>query len=169
MRDQFTKSVQDPRVSLREGTFDATGVEDGTTQVLPVAPRVEAARLGAEILDGDAAELTMPLQGHGPMARRRQYTGALLDIVVEVAVVLALWHYVPWRSFLPFDLPWWVPAGQQTLPPSGLHLRSTLEVELGYKWRDSPRYLCPVLRRRCRPVTILLRGRGGGRRALLDG
>ena len=37
MRDQFTKSVQDPRVSLREGTFDATGIEDGWADLIVIA------------------------------------------------------------------------------------------------------------------------------------
>ena len=37
MREVFTKSVVDPRVSVREGTFDATGVEDGWADVVIIA------------------------------------------------------------------------------------------------------------------------------------
>ena len=37
MRDQFIKSVKDPRVSIREGTFDNTGIEDGWADLIVIA------------------------------------------------------------------------------------------------------------------------------------
>ncbi|KAI0362193.1 S-adenosyl-L-methionine-dependent methyltransferase [Trametes cingulata] len=37
MREVFTKSVTDPRVSTREGTFDATGVADGWADLVVIA------------------------------------------------------------------------------------------------------------------------------------
>ncbi|OSC99079.1 S-adenosyl-L-methionine-dependent methyltransferase [Trametes coccinea BRFM310] len=37
MRDVFTKSVSDPRVSVREGTFDTTGIEDGWADLVVIA------------------------------------------------------------------------------------------------------------------------------------
>lgn len=37
MRDQFSKTVKDERVSVAEGTFDTTGVEDGWADLVVVA------------------------------------------------------------------------------------------------------------------------------------
>ncbi|KAJ8483272.1 hypothetical protein ONZ51_g4819 [Trametes cubensis] len=37
MRDVFTKTVSDPRVSVREGTFDTTGIEDGWADLVVIA------------------------------------------------------------------------------------------------------------------------------------
>ncbi|TBU65751.1 S-adenosyl-L-methionine-dependent methyltransferase [Dichomitus squalens] len=37
MREQFTKTVTDPRVSIREGTFDETGIEDGWADLIVIA------------------------------------------------------------------------------------------------------------------------------------
>lgn len=37
MRNQFTKSVTDPRVSVHEGTFDTTGIEDGWADLIVIA------------------------------------------------------------------------------------------------------------------------------------
>ena len=37
MRSQFSKTVTDPRVSVAEGTFDKTGVEDGWADLIVIA------------------------------------------------------------------------------------------------------------------------------------
>lgn len=37
MRDQFSKTVQDDRVSIAEGTFDTTHVEDGWADLIVIA------------------------------------------------------------------------------------------------------------------------------------
>ncbi|KAL6306611.1 S-adenosyl-L-methionine-dependent methyltransferase [Sparassis latifolia] len=37
MRDVFAKSVRDPRVSVADGTFDSTGVDDGWADVVVIA------------------------------------------------------------------------------------------------------------------------------------
>ncbi|KAI0807512.1 S-adenosyl-L-methionine-dependent methyltransferase [Fomes fomentarius] len=37
MRDVFSKTVTDPRVSVRDGTFDTTGVEDGWADLIIIA------------------------------------------------------------------------------------------------------------------------------------
>lgn len=37
MRDQFSKMVNDPRVSVAHGTFDSTGVPDGWADVIVIA------------------------------------------------------------------------------------------------------------------------------------
>ena len=33
----FSKTVTDPRVSVREGTFDTTGIEDGWADLVVIA------------------------------------------------------------------------------------------------------------------------------------
>ena len=37
MREQFSKTITDPRVSVAEGTFEATGVEDGWADLVVIA------------------------------------------------------------------------------------------------------------------------------------
>lgn len=37
MREVFAKSTADPRVSVHEGTFDTTGVEDGWADAIIIA------------------------------------------------------------------------------------------------------------------------------------
>ena len=37
MREQFAKTVHDPRASVRDGTFDATHVEDGWADLVVIA------------------------------------------------------------------------------------------------------------------------------------
>ena len=37
MRSVFSKTVLDPRVSVREGTFDTTGIENGWADVVVIA------------------------------------------------------------------------------------------------------------------------------------
>lgn len=46
MRSQFSKSVTDGRVSISEGTFDNTGVEDGWADLIVIAQvrRIVSAR-----------------------------------------------------------------------------------------------------------------------------
>lgn len=37
MRDQFTKTVNDSRASVADGTFDTTGIEDGWADLVVIA------------------------------------------------------------------------------------------------------------------------------------
>ena len=37
MRDQFSKTVTDPRATVREGTFDRTAIEDGWADIIIIA------------------------------------------------------------------------------------------------------------------------------------
>lgn len=37
MRKVFTETVNDPRVSAQEGTFDTTGIEDGWADLVVIA------------------------------------------------------------------------------------------------------------------------------------
>ena len=42
MRSVFSKAVTDPRVSVREGTFDTTGIEDGWADLIVIAQACQA-------------------------------------------------------------------------------------------------------------------------------
>ncbi|MFW6774240.1 PH domain-containing protein [Nocardioides sp. CPCC 205120] len=75
----------------------ATGVEDGTTKVLPSCPIDVAVAVGHDVLGPDAAAaapLTAPLVSHGPAARRRahvrwQWSTLLFGTATLVAALLA--------------------------------------------------------------------------------
>lgn len=66
----------------------ATGT-DKNPVLLPPAPRVEAIRVADDVL-GRAGATETPLVAHGPAARRRRYTRALLAAVIPVVAFVVL-------------------------------------------------------------------------------
>lgn len=87
----------------RLGTI-ATGVsrsERSSTQLVPPAPRriVEAVATDVLAAPDDASPLRIPLRQHGPAARRRRYTRALVGALVVPVIVAALCVATP--------LAWW--------------------------------------------------------------
>jgi len=76
----------------------ATGVGDGTTQVLPPSPLAENERV-AGLLLGDDAPVRVGLVAHGPRARRRLHLRRQA-LTVDVAVVTGI-------AVAYFDRPWW--------------------------------------------------------------
>ena len=86
--------------------------ERGSTQLVPPAPAVVVEQVGAAVLD-DESPIALPLRPHGPAARRRRYTRALLGAAVApvLALLLALTTPLPWWTVLPLLL---------TLPVGGL-------------------------------------------------
>ena len=90
-----------------------TGLSKGersSTQLVPPAPVAVVRDVGADVLE-DASPLDLVLQQHGPGARRRRYSRALLGAAVlpALALVLALTTPVPWWAVLPMLLT--VPIG----------------------------------------------------------
>lgn len=57
--------------------------------LLPQSPRAEAERVMATVI-GDHSQAAVPLTAHGPAARRRRFTRALLPVALVAVVVLAL-------------------------------------------------------------------------------
>ncbi|MEO7350505.1 MAG: PH domain-containing protein [Marmoricola sp.] len=76
--------------------------ERSSTQLVPPAPIEVVAHVGAELLE-DASPMRLTLQQHGPAARRRRYTRALLgaSVVPVLALVLSLTTPLPWWAVLP--------------------------------------------------------------------
>ncbi|MDQ6934445.1 MAG: PH domain-containing protein [Actinomycetota bacterium] len=89
--------------------------ERGSSPLVPAAPRAVVVGVGEYVL-GEAGPFTVPLGSHGPAARRRRYTRALLGSGVLPAAVLAgglggLWPL------------WWVPVALLALLPGALLAR----------------------------------------------
>jgi putative membrane protein len=108
-----------------------TGVkasESGSAQLVPPAPREVIDATGAAVIDV-AEPLRLPLVQHGPAARRRRYTRALLGAAAPpaVAVVLAL--------ATPAD--WWVVLPTLALFPIALLLARDRYRRLGHALSDA--------------------------------
>ena len=98
-------------IAIATGLRVGRGAERGGTLLLPPAPRDEALRVSATIL-GTGAPMTLPLEPHGPRARRRRFTRALGPTVIAVALIAGAWRFGP--------LPGWVAlASLATLPLAG--------------------------------------------------
>ena len=102
----------------------STGVESGVTQVLPPAPVDVARRVGAAVLPG-AEPVDVPLQRHGPQARRRRHVRS------QVLPALLLAGAVVGTALL--DLPWWpVVVLAAALPALGVVLGESAYRHLGH-------------------------------------
>jgi putative membrane protein len=93
-------------VAIATGLRVGRGAERGGSLLLPSAPRAEARRVAIAVL-GRAEPVTVPLTRHGPAARRRRYTRALVPCaLLAVAAVVA-------HALLP--VPDWVPVATVVL------------------------------------------------------
>lgn len=82
----------------------ATGVEDGTTKVLPHCPVPVVLAVGNDVLGTprDAGPLVAPLRPHGRFARRRAHVRwQWVTLILGAAAVAAT---------VVFDGPWWAPV-----------------------------------------------------------
>ena len=76
--------------SITTGLKPRAGADGGSTLLLPPAPRAVAREVAAQILR-DRAPLDVALTAHGPAARRRRFTRALLGaLVLVVAAMVAI-------------------------------------------------------------------------------
>lgn len=82
-----------------------TGLESGTTQVLPPCPSDVATRVGTDVLT-DPEAMTTELTSHGSRARRRcwfrELSGALV-VPLVAGLVNWRWDFFPWTW-------WWIGA-----------------------------------------------------------
>jgi putative membrane protein len=77
-------------IAIATGLRVGRGAERGGSLLVPPAPRAEAVRVAGAVL-GDAAPVTAVLTRHGPRARRRRYTRALLGMALVPAGLGLLW------------------------------------------------------------------------------
>lgn len=91
-------------IAIATGLRVGRGAERGGSLLLPPAPRAEAERVAAAVIDSDEP-LRCPLVEHGPAARRRRYTRALAGAagivgVLAAASPLSWWPAWPWQAAL---------------------------------------------------------------------
>ncbi len=79
--------------------------QQGSSVLVPPAPRHEVDRVAAEVLGGDGP-VAVTLVSHGPRARRRRWTRALVPAAaVAVAAAVAAYVLAPWLAvFAPVAL-----------------------------------------------------------------
>ena len=99
-------------VAVATGLRVGRGAERGGSLLVPPAPRAEVEQVAGAVL-GDAAPVRVALVRHGPRARQRRYTRALLGSVALIAVLAALWRWAHWPA-------WPVPASLVLLPVAAL-------------------------------------------------
>lgn len=120
----------------------STGVENGSTNVLPATPQAVADSVGTALL-GDAGPLDGEVLEHGPRARRRLHfmaQGNTLDLIVTLTVVGLLWRFVPWADWgAPqwlHDFPlewWWIAIGAVVLAGYGALVAEARYQALGHR------------------------------------
>jgi putative membrane protein len=72
--------------------------QQGSSVLVPPAPRGEVDRVAAEVLGGDGP-VEVTLVAHGPRARRRRWTRAMVPAaVVAVAAAVAAYYLAPWLA-----------------------------------------------------------------------
>jgi putative membrane protein len=87
-----------------------SGGQQGSSTLVPPAPRAVVERVAREVLD-TATPVDAPLVGHGPGAARRRWTRAGLPALVVAAGCVAAWALVA---------PAWLLAGLVALPVAAL-------------------------------------------------
>ena len=69
--------------------------QQGSSVLVPPAPRGEVDRVAVEVL-GTASPVTIGLVGHGPRARRRRWTRAMVPAAIVAAAALVTSYAVSW-------------------------------------------------------------------------
>ena len=85
-------------IAIATGLRVGRGAERGGSLLLPPAPRLEALRVAATILDTDEPVIC-PLTLHGPAARRRRLTRALAGAVLLIAALVGLARLADWSAW----------------------------------------------------------------------
>jgi putative membrane protein len=102
--------------------------ESSSSQLVPPAPRRVIDATGAAVLD-EAEPLQVPLRRHGPAARRRRYTRALLGALVLPVLAVGL--------VLSTEVSWWVVLPALLSLPAGLFLAHDRYRRLGHGLTES--------------------------------
>jgi putative membrane protein len=110
-------------IAIATGLRVGRGAERGGSLLVPPAPRTDVLRVAAEVI-GAAEPVTCPLTAHGPRARTRRYTRALIVWALLVAA-LAIVHWA-------IGGPWWLPVAALALLPVALALAADRYRNLGH-------------------------------------
>ncbi len=110
-------------IAIATGLRVGRGAERGGSLLVPPAPRAEVQRVASEVM-GAAEPVTRPLIAHGPRARRRRYTRALIVWALLVAA-LAVVHWA-------IGGPWWLPVAALGLGPVAVALAADRYRNLGH-------------------------------------
>jgi putative membrane protein len=110
-------------IAIATGLRVGRGAERGGSLLVPPAPRPEVQRVAAQVI-GAAEPLTSPLAAHGPRARTRRYTRALVVWALLVAA-LAVVHWA-------IGGPWWLPVAALALLPFAVALAADRYRNLGH-------------------------------------
>jgi putative membrane protein len=110
-------------IAIATGLRVGRGAERGGSLLVPPAPRPEVQRVAAQVI-GAAEPLTSPLTAHGPRARARRYTRALVVWALLVAA-LAVVHWA-------IGGPWWLPVAALALLPIAVALAADRYRNLGH-------------------------------------
>ena len=85
-------------LAIATGLRVGRGAERGGSLLVPPAPRAEAERVAGDVLR-DPSPATISLTRHGPRARQRRYTRALLGTGLVIGVLAVLWWLANWPSW----------------------------------------------------------------------
>lgn len=101
--------------------------QQGSSVLVPPAPRAVVGDVARQVL-GVAGPVDAPLRDHGPRARTRRFTRALVPALalVVLAVLLAVLA----------DVPWWVPVALLVAPAAALWLAADRARGLGHALVD---------------------------------
>jgi putative membrane protein len=110
-------------IAIATGLRVGRGAERGGSLLVPPAPRAEVQRVAAAVI-GAAEPVTRPLTAHGPRARTRRYTRALIVWALLVAA-LAIVHWA-------IGGPWWLPVAALALLPIAVALAADRYRNLGH-------------------------------------
>ena len=95
----------------------------GNAPLVPAAPREVVEAVTGQVLE-ESAPLVVPLVQHGPAARRRRYTRAVVPGLVVLVLLLAAAAFGGWT--------WWLPATAVLLPVAGVFLARDRYARLGH-------------------------------------
>jgi putative membrane protein len=110
-------------IAIATGLRVGRGAERGGSLLLPPAPRREVERVAAEVL-GSTEPVVCALTPHGPRARQRRYSRALIGAAAIIGALIVLWATG--------QLPAWPAEAALLLLPAAVLLAADRYASLGH-------------------------------------